>query len=527
MNTVRFEELKLSADVLKAIAEMGYEEATPIQSQAIPLLLEGRDVIGQAQTGTGKTSSFGIPIIEKVTGSKSIQALILCPTRELSIQVAEELSELLKYKKGIHELPIYGGQPIDRQIKALRAGTVQIIIATPGRLKDHLMRKTIKLDNVSTVVLDEADEMLDMGFRDDIEFILKSTPKDRQTVLFSATMPKAILELSKKYLTKAEMVKVVPKELTVPNINQYYMEVKPNMKLEVLTRLIDIHDPELSIVFCNTKRGVDKLVSHLQARGYFAEGLHGDLRQQVRDKVMAKFRSGDIDILIATDVAARGIDVDEIDAVFNYDLPQDIEYYVHRIGRTARAGRSGQAFTFVTGKDIFKIRDIEKYTKTKIHRQGIPSIKDVEMIRTNEIISEIKEIIDEGKDLPKYREILDKLLSEDYTSAEIATGLLKILLEGESNKEEEKAKPEQRNGSGMVRLFVNLGKKQSIQPKDLVGAFSGEVGMPGKAVGAIDIFDKFSFVEIEAKYVDKALISMNKARMKGKNVFVEPANAKQ
>ncbi|HLT24499.1 MAG TPA: helicase-related protein, partial [Ignavibacteria bacterium] len=305
------------------------------------------------------------------------------------------------------------------------------------------------------------------------------------------------------------------------------MEVKPNMKLEVLTRLIDIHDPELSIVFCNTKRGVDKLVSHLQARGYFAEGLHGDLRQQVRDKVMAKFRSGDIDILIATDVAARGIDVDEIDAVFNYDLPQDIEYYVHRIGRTARAGRSGQAFTFVTGKDIFKIRDIEKYTKTKIHRQGIPSIKDVEMIRTNEIISEIKEIIDEGKDLPKYREILDKLLSEDYTSAEIATGLLKILLEGESNKEEEKAKPEQRNGSGMVRLFVNLGKKQSIQPKDLVGAFSGEVGMPGKAVGAIDIFDKFSFVEIEAKYVDKALISMNKARMKGKNVFVEPANAKQ
>lgn len=527
MHTVKFEELNLSEDILKAIKDMGYEEATPIQSQAIPLLLEGKDVIGQAQTGTGKTASFGIPIIENITGNRTIQALILCPTRELSIQVAEELSELLKHKKGIHELPIYGGQPIERQIKALKNGSVQIIIATPGRLKDHIMRKTIKLDTVSTVVLDEADEMLDMGFRDDIEFILKSVPKERQTVLFSATMPKPILELSKKYLQKPEMVKVVHKELTVPNINQYYLEVKPNMKLEVLTRLIDIHDPELSIVFCNTKRGVDKLVSHLQARGYFAEGLHGDLRQQVRDKVMGKFRAGDIDILVATDVAARGIDVDEVDAVFNYDLPQDIEYYIHRIGRTARAGRSGQAFTFATGKDIFKIRDIEKYTKKKIVREKIPSVKDVEMIRTNEIISEIKEIIDDGKDFPKYREILDKLLREDYTTAEIATGLLKILIEGDSNKEEEKAKPEQKNQSGMVRLFVNLGKKQKIQPKDLVGAFSGEVGMPGKAVGAIDIFDKFSFVEIEAQYVDKALMAMNKARMKGKNIFVEPANARQ
>jgi ATP-dependent RNA helicase DeaD len=529
MYTVKFEELNLSDEILKAVAEMGYEEATPIQSQAIPLLLDGKDIIGQAQTGTGKTASFGIPIIEKVTSEKVIQALILCPTRELSIQVAEELSELLKYKKGIHELPIYGGQPIERQIKALKNGTVQIVIATPGRLKDHIMRKTIKLDKVDIVVLDEADEMLDMGFRDDIEFILKTVRESRQTVLFSATMPKSILELSKKYLKKPEMVKVVPKELTVPKINQYYLEMKPNMKLEVLTRLIDIHDPELSIVFCNTKRGVDKLVSALQARGYFAEGLHGDLRQQVRDKVMGKFRSGDIEILVATDVAARGIDVDEVDAVFNYDLPQDIEYYIHRIGRTARAGRSGQAFTFVTGKDIFKIRDIEKYTKKKIIREKVPTVKDVEMIRTNEIVDEVKGIIDEGTDFPKYREILDKLLRDDYTSAEIATGLLKILIEGESNRKEDTGKESNGDKSkaakgGMVRLFVNLGKKQNIQPKDLVGAFSGEAGMPGKAIGAIDIFDKFSFVEIEAQYVDKALLAMNKARMKGKNIFVEPAN---
>lgn len=532
MYTVKFEELNLSNDVLKAVADMGFEEATPIQSQAIPAILEGKDIIGQAQTGTGKTASFGIPIIEKLTpNSRNIQALVLCPTRELTIQVAEELSELLKYKRSVHVLPIYGGQSIERQIKALKTGSVQIVIATPGRLIDHLNRRTVNLDKVSMVVLDEADEMLDMGFRDDIETILQSVPKERQTVLFSATIPKPILDLSKRYLRNPEMVKVVHKELTVSNINQYYYEVKPIMKLEILARTIDIYNPALSIIFCNTKRVVDELVTHLQARGYFAEALHGDLRQQARDKVMAKFRSGKIEMLVATDVAARGIDVDEVDAVFNYDVPQDEEYYVHRIGRTARAGRTGMAFTFVTGREIYKIKDIERYSKTKIIKKQVPTLEDVEAVKSNLIVEDIKEAVGEGDIPPKYTAIIDKLLEEDYTATEVAAGLLKILLEGESNKQSQNGSDGHSDGGGkgngqMVRLFINIGRNMKVQPKDFVGAFSGETGMPGKAIGNIEIFDKFTFVEVEKGYVDKVLKVMNKAQIKGKRIAVEPANAK-
>ncbi|MBP9192871.1 MAG: DEAD/DEAH box helicase, partial [Ignavibacteria bacterium] len=307
MYTLKFEELNLSKDILHAITDMGFEEATPIQSQAIPVILSGKDVIGQAQTGTGKTASFGIPIIETIDfSSKKVQAIVLCPTRELAIQVSEELSELLKYKKNARIVPIYGGQPIDRQIRTINSG-VQIVIGTPGRVIDHINRATLKLKEIKMVVLDEADEMLDMGFRDDIEMILKQVPEERQTILFSATMPKQILDLSKKYLTDPEHIKVVHKEVTVPNVNQYYIELKPSMKLEVLTRLIDIHNPKLSLVFSNRKRSVDDLVSHLQARGYSAEGLHGDMKQTMRDRVMAKFRSGKLEVLVATDVAARGI----------------------------------------------------------------------------------------------------------------------------------------------------------------------------------------------------------------------------
>jgi ATP-dependent RNA helicase DeaD len=323
MKTLKFEELNLSKDILHAVRDMGFEEATPIQSQSIPVILKGKDIIGQAQTGTGKTASFGIPIIETIDShSKKVQALVLCPTRELAIQVSEELGELLKYKKNIKVIPIYGGQSIDRQIRALHLG-VQIVIGTPGRVIDHVDRGTLKLDNIKTVVLDEADEMLDMGFRDDIEKILKSVPKERQTIMFSATMPKQIFELSKKYLKSPEHIKVVHEVLTVPNVKQYYIEVKQNMKLEILTRLIDISNPKLSLIFCNRKKGVDELVSHLQARGYFVEGLHGDMKQNVRDRVMSKFRNGKLEILVATDVAARGIDVENIDSVFNYDMPQD------------------------------------------------------------------------------------------------------------------------------------------------------------------------------------------------------------
>ena len=434
MHTLKFEELNLSKEVQRAIADMGFEEATPIQSQAIPVVLSGKDIIGQAQTGTGKTASFGIPIIETIDDHlKKVQAIVLCPTRELAIQVSEEIGELLKYKKNIKIVPIYGGQSIDRQIRSIQSG-VQIVIGTPGRVIDHINRGTLKLNEIKMVVLDEADEMLDMGFRDDIEEILKTVPKERQTVMFSATMPKQILDLSKKYLKNPEHIKVVHKEITVPNVNQYYIELKPSMKLEALTRLIDIHNPKLSLVFSNRKKSVDDLVSHLQARGYSAEGLHGDMKQMMRDRVMGKFRSGKLEILVATDVAARGIDVDDIDAVFNYDMPQDDEYYVHRIGRTARAGRAGQAFTFVVGKEFRAIKEIEKYTKTKIVSMQIPSMKDVEEIRTNTLVTEIKEVIDNEKDLKKYSNIIERLVNEDYTSLEIASGLLKMVMGNEKEE---------------------------------------------------------------------------------------------
>ncbi len=567
MHTLKFEDLNLSKEVQRAIADMGFEEATPIQSQAIPAVLSGKDIIGQAQTGTGKTASFGIPIIETIDDHlKKVQAIVLCPTRELAIQVSEEIGELLKYKKNIKIVPIYGGQSIDRQIRSIQSG-VQIVIGTPGRVIDHINRGTLKLNEIKMVVLDEADEMLDMGFRDDIEEILKSVPKERQTVMFSATMPKQILELSKKYLKNPVHIKVVHKEITVPNVNQYYIELKPSMKLEALTRLIDIHNPKLSLVFSNRKKSVDDLVSHLQARGYSAEGLHGDMKQMMRDRVMGKFRSGKLEILVATDVAARGIDVDEIDAVFNYDMPQDDEYYVHRIGRTARAGRAGQAFTFVVGKEYRAIKEIERYTKTKIVSMQIPTMKDVEEIRTNTLVTEIKEVIDNEKDLKKYSTIVERLVNEDYTSLEIASGLLKMVMGNEkeeipviednygrdrfsrSDRDEsyggrdkfkksfkddrysgkDKGKKDRFRGTDedMVRLFINAGKNQRVKPNDIVGAITGETGIPGKSIGEIAIFDKYSFVEVPRKFSEKVIKIMDKNTIKGKTIAMQVANERQ
>ncbi len=556
MNTLKFEELNLSKETERAIADMGFEEATPIQSQAIPIMMSGKDIIGQAQTGTGKTAAFGIPIIETIDDHlKKVQAIVLCPTRELAIQVSEEIGELLKYKKNIKIVPIYGGQSIDRQIRSIQSG-VQIVIGTPGRVIDHIERGTLKLDNVKIVVLDEADEMLDMGFRDDMEMILKQVPKERQTVMFSATMPKQILDLSKKYLKHPEHIKVVHKEVTVPNVLQYFIELKPSMKLEALTRLIDIHNPKLSLVFSNRKKSVDELVSHLQARGYSAEGLHGDMKQMMRDKVMAKFRSGKLEILVATDVAARGIDVDDIDAVFNYDMPQDDEYYVHRIGRTARAGRAGQAFTFVVGKEFRMIREIEKYTKTKIISIQIPSMKDVDEIRTNTLVNEIKEVIDNEKDLQKYSTIIERLMNEDYSSTEIASGLLKMIMGKEEeevviennyeretfrrNRDDRSGKREKFDGrkkkkkdsfkgtnGEMVRLFINIGKNQSVKPNDIVGAIAGETGIPGKSIGEIAIYDKYSFVEVPRKFSDKVVDIMDRNKIKGKTIAMQVANERQ
>jgi len=429
MESLTFKDLNLSKNIERAVEDMGFEEPTPIQSQSIPYLMEGKDVIGQAQTGTGKTAAFGIPALEMLdVKSKKVQVVVLCPTIELANQVAEEMSNLAKYQN-TKMLPVYGGQPIDRQIKALRRG-VHIVIGTPGRVLDHIQRKTLKLDGVKMLVLDEADEMLDMGFREDIEFILSRVPSQKQTVLFSATMPQPIIKLTKKYQQNPQMVKTVHKELTVPQIEQFYFEVKNNAKTEVLCRLIDIYNFKSSLVFCNTKKNVDKQVETLKARGYLVDGLHGDMRQAQRERVMSNFRKGEIETLVATDVAARGIDVENIEAVFNYDIPQDEESYVHRIGRTGRAGKEGVAITFASGKDIRKIKNIQKHTKAKITRKNVPSQSDVEDIRAEMLSQNVKKIIDDGH-IGKYEHWVENLLEEDYASVDVAAALVKILLSEE------------------------------------------------------------------------------------------------
>ncbi len=527
MENMKFENLEISKEIKQAIADMGFEEPSPIQAQAIPLILAGKDIIGQAQTGTGKTAAFGIPVLDMVNEKdNSVQAIILCPTRELAIQVAGEIGKLAKYKKNVRTLPVYGGQPIDRQIKALKKG-VHIVIGTPGRVMDHMNRNTLKLGNVKTIVLDEADEMLDMGFREDIETILQELPEQRQTTFFSATMPKAILNLTKKYQKDPQLVKVVRKALTVPNIEQFYLETKSKDKSDVLSRLIDIYNPKLSVIFCNTKRKVDELVSELQLRGYFADALHGDLKQSQRDNVMAKFRKKTVEILVATDVAARGIDVDDVECVFNYDVPQDDEYYVHRIGRTGRAGRSGRAFSFISGKkEIYKLRDIQKYTKANMKRHDIPSLSDVEEIKTNVFLENVKSVIEEGH-LTNQVNFLEKLM-EEYTSLDIAAALLKMSM-GDKNKEEikqENSFEDTGAESGMVRLFINIGRKQNIRPKDILGAIAGETGISGKLIGTIDIYDGYTFVEVPREHANDVLTVMKNNTIKGKTINIEPANQK-
>lgn len=551
METIRFEELNLDAKILRAVTDMGFEAASPIQAKAIPLELEGKDIIGQAQTGTGKTAAFGIPLLEKIDPkNKKLQAVVLCPTRELAIQVAEEIRNLAKYMHGIKVLPIYGGQEIVKQIRSLKDG-VQVIIGTPGRVMDHMRRKTIKFGQVHTVVLDEADEMLNMGFLEDMETILSELPEERQTVMFSATMPQAIAEIAKKFQKDPEIVKVVKKDLTVPKVTQYYYDVKPKNKLEVMCRLLDMYAPKLSVVFCNTKKQVDELVLALQGRGYFAEGLHGDLKQVQRDRVMNGFRKGRTDILVATDVAARGIDVDDVEAVFNYDIPQDEEYYVHRIGRTGRAGREGKAFSFVVGKEVYKLRDIQRYCKTKIVPQPIPSIDDVTEIKADKILCQAEEILQDN-DMDGLIDIIErKVLEEDYTTLDLAAGLLRIIM-GEDNEDIiEDSRPlrslddlgdwRDRNygrgrgsrsggrgnrsgGDDMARLFINIGKNQNVKPGDILGAIAGESGMPGKMVGSIDMYDKYTFVEVPREQADIVLQAMKDARIKGKNIHIEKAN---
>lgn len=525
---MKFDELNIDERILRAIEDMGFEETSPIQTQAIPAVCEGIDVVGQAQTGTGKTAAYTIPMLMKIDPQiKKPQAIVLCPTRELAVQVAEEIRKLAKYMSDIKVLPVYGGQEIVRQIKSLKTG-VQIIVGTPGRVMDHMRRKTVKFDNINMVILDEADEMLDMGFREDMETILTETPEDRQTVMFSATMPKAIMDIARNFQKDARIIKVVRKELTVSNIEQFYYEVRPKNKTEVLCRLIDIYNPRLSVVFCNTKRQVDELISELKGRGYFADGIHGDMKQQQRDRVMDDFRSGKVDILIATDVAARGIDVDDVDMVFNYDIPQDEEYYVHRIGRTGRAGRSGMALSFISGKEVYKLKDIERYCKTKILAKPVPSLDDVKNTKLDNMFDKIRQTIEEGGLTDMVNLVEEHVNQEQYTSMDMAAALLKMLIGDTLDREDEVEEfhfDTDKDDSRMVRLFINIGKKDKIKPANILGAIAGESGMPGKLVGAIDMMDNYTFVDVPAIHAEKILKAMNdNVQIKGRRVNVEKAN---
>jgi ATP-dependent RNA helicase DeaD len=563
MNTMKFSELALSEELQEAIAEMGFDEPTPIQAQAIPHILEGQDIIGQAQTGTGKTAAFGIPLIDRLDSrDKSIQALVMCPTRELAVQVANELKKLLKYKKGINCLAVYGGESIERQISALKRG-VQVIIGTPGRIMDHMDRGTISFDEIKMVVLDEADEMLNMGFREDIEEILKDMPDEKQTIFFSATMPKPILELTKRFQHNPVIVKITRTELTNILIEQEYFDVRNEYKATLMTNLIEANNLQLMLVFCNTKRGVDEVVEQLHLSGYKAEGLHGDMKQAQRNNVMGKFRKGLVNILVATDVAARGIDVDNVDGVFNYDVPLDVEYYVHRIGRTGRAGKSGKAFTFVTGRrEYMRIQDIERYAKIKINKGQVPSGKQLFEMKQNKLITQLSQLM-EATDLTPYQSILESYIELGYTAESIAVALLRMTIgeikeekaferesrfdKGERRERKDRGERgerggrefgrreggERRNGrnnrrsEGMVRLFVNVGKKDRVSAGDLVGAFTGEANIESNQIGMIEIYDKYSFVEVSDNSVHDVMDGMSNSRIKGRKVNIEIATPKE
>ncbi len=518
---MRFDDFQISSQIKKAIKEMGFEAPSPIQEKVIPIILEGGDVIGQAQTGTGKTAAFGIPLLDKVTSAPHVQALILTPTRELAIQVAGELQKLSKFKR-VRTLPIYGGQSIGHQIRALKQG-VQVVIGTPGRVIDHLRRKTLKLDQVHTIVLDEADEMLDMGFIEDIESILKDVNDQRQTLLFSATMPQGIMKLSRNYMNEPKVVSINKGEVTAPSIDQVYYKVLEKNKLDSLCRIIDSEEIDLGIVFCRTKKGVAELTEALQARGYMADGLHGDLTQMQRDSVMKKFRESTIEFLIATDVAARGIDVDNVTHVINYDIPQDPESYVHRIGRTGRAGRKGLALTLVTPREMKHLRTIESEIKMSIPSQDIPTMEEIVEKQQELWKQQLVHIIEAKEELPFFDQLVNEMLSE-YPAEKVTAALMKIAFHREFHDEDDSYNFGDTGAStGMVRFFINVGRNVQLTPKIIVDEVSEIVGIPTKSIGRIDIFENFTFLEVPQEVAPFVYEALRYSRLNGARVNLEPA----
>lgn len=513
-----FEELPLNEKTKRALRDAGYTNPTPIQEQAIPVVLEGKDFIGQSKTGTGKTASYSLPMIERVdASSKKVQAIVLCPTRELAVQVADEVRKFLKYQEGIKTVAIYGGQSIETQIKMLKKG-VQIVIGTPGRVMDHMRRKTLKLDQVKMCVLDEADEMLNMGFEEDIETILKDVPEERQTVLFSATMNKKIMGITKKYLKNPKKVKIQAEELTVNEIEQISISIKEAMKSETLMRLIEVYNPQKAIVFCNTKKRVDDLIEVLKQNRFKAEALHGDIKQTQRERIMKRMRNGEFQILVATDVVARGIDIQDVEFVLNYDVPQEEEYYVHRIGRTGRNGNSGKAFTFVVGKEKSKLQSIKKYSNAKIKEGRIPTLAEINKIRNKVALEKVQKVIDEKEFANE--ELLQQLL-ENNSIEEVSKALITLLYK--KPKEEKNEITIKTKKGENVKLFFNLGRKDNMKVKDFVGSISANCGIQGQDIGKINILDKFSFVEVPGEFVEDVIKGMKGKQIKGRDCNVEIA----
>ncbi len=560
METPPFSELGLPAPLLAAIETLGYERPSPIQAMSIPPALEGKDLVGLSATGSGKTAAFALPALAKLeVKDLHTQVLILCPTRELAVQVCEEVHRLGAKMRGLHAAPVYGGAPMDRQLRALRDGA-QVVVGTPGRLLDHLRRGSFDPSHIKMAILDEADRMLDMGFKEEMDELLGALPEGRQTLFFSATMSPGVSRLIKSFGNDPQIVEIQQKSRTVSTVEQSYFEVRQRSKVEVLSRILDMNPPRLGIIFCNTKRSVDECTEDLVNRGYAADRLHGDMTQMMRERVLKRFRDGSVELLVATDVAARGLDIDEIDIVFNYDLPADPEDYVHRIGRTGRAGRSGRAVSFVFGRDIYRLQSIERYTRQVIKRERIPSVEQVEGRRADLIFDTLKERLESGK-FDAYQDNIDRLLEQGHTPTDIAGALATMLREssgregsmieedreperparreggnrfqreerasrGDFQREERGPKPKFERGpipneQGMTRLFISLGKMQGILPKDIVGMMYREAGIPDGSLGRITLFPKHTLVDVPDNFADQAIRSTRNSKLRGKTFRID------
>jgi ATP-dependent RNA helicase DeaD len=556
MDTPPFSELGLPDTLLAAIETLGYERPSPIQAMSIPPALLGKDLVGLSATGSGKTAAFTLPALAKLDVKLAYpQVLILCPTRELAVQVCEEVHRLGAKMPGLHATPVYGGAPIDRQLRALRSGA-QLVVGTPGRLLDHLRRGSFDASRIQMAILDEADRMLDMGFKDEMDELLAALPAERQTLFFSATMNPGVSRLIQKFGNSPEIVEIQQKARTVSTVDQSYFEVRQRSKVEVLSRILDMNPPRLGIIFCNTKRSVDECTEDLVNRGYAADRLHGDITQQMRERVLKRFREGSVEILVATDVAARGLDIDEIDIVFNYDLPTDPEDYVHRIGRTGRAGRSGRAVSFVYGREIYRMQSIERYTRSVVRRERIPSVEQVEGRRADLIFDDLKERLESGK-FDAYQDNIDRLLEQGHTPTDIAGALVTMIREAsgrEGSAIEEDREPERRERrdaprdarpvrddrgprdergprpersgppradyqapeGGMTRLFLSLGKTHGVMAKEIVGMLYREAGLPDGCLGRITLFPKHSLVDVPEQFVGQVMERTRSARLRGR-----------